>query len=317
MPRPRKYLVAVEDTPYYHVVSRCVRRAFLCGTDAITGQSYEHRRYWIEERIRLLASIFSIDICAYAVMSNHFHIVVKLNPEESNTWSDDEVCKRWASLFAGPELLQRRNASDVLSEHEQLQLQRLINEYRSRLGSLSWFMKCLNEPIARAANKEDNCTGHFWEGRFKSQALLTEKALLSCMVYVDLNPIRAAMAETPESSDHTSIKERLKPSFTSSDARDISMKKHDFKSNDFKLKPLLHFNTGKSETGIPFDFNDYLELVDFTGRATRNNKRGFIPRDTPPILERLNINSRKWLEEATNFERLYRARFSNSIPSAA
>jgi len=91
MPRPRKALVSIDDTPYYHVVSRCVRRAYLCGVDKETGQSYEHRRQWVEERIRLLSSLFSIDICAYAVMSNHLHIVVKLNPNEQSSWSDEAV----------------------------------------------------------------------------------------------------------------------------------------------------------------------------------------------------------------------------------
>jgi hypothetical protein len=77
-------------------------------------------------------------------------------------------------------------------------LNRLIEQYRNRLDDLGLFMKCLNVPIARQANKEDGCTGHFWESRFKSQALLSEDALLTCMAYVDLNPFRAGMCNTPE-----------------------------------------------------------------------------------------------------------------------
>jgi len=179
MPRPRKALVSIEDTPYYHVVSRCVRRAYLCGVDKVTGQSYEHRRTWVEERIRLLSSIFSIDICAYAVMSNHVHIVVGLNSNNNQAWSDKDVRARWASMFKGPLLLQDAINGKALNSFEERRLAELTAEYRRRLGCLSWFMKCLNEPIARQANKEDECTGHFWEGRFKSQALRTEKALSS------------------------------------------------------------------------------------------------------------------------------------------
>ena len=105
MPRARQHLVCVSDTPFYHVYSRCVRRAFLCGIDRHTGRSYEHRRAWIEDRVRVLASLFSIDLCAYAVMSNHYHLVVKLNPTEPDAWSDDEVLQRWTSLFRGPLLV--------------------------------------------------------------------------------------------------------------------------------------------------------------------------------------------------------------------
>ncbi|WP_227662890.1 hypothetical protein [Marinobacter daqiaonensis] len=163
MTRPREQLISVSETPYYHVVSRCVRRTFLCGIDHQTGQSYEHRRHWIEQRIRLLSSIFTIDLCAYAVMSNHYHLVVKLCPEQADAWSDDEVLERWTSLFKGPALIQRHRAGKAPHEAEQLFVKQVVSVYRQRLTDLSWFMKCLNESIAREANREDGCTGHFYD----------------------------------------------------------------------------------------------------------------------------------------------------------
>ena len=214
MTRPRKELISISDTPYYHIVSRCVRRAFLCGFDNTSQRDYEHRRQWIENRIRLLSSLFGIDICAYAVLSNHYHIVVKLDPQQNVAWSHQEIITRWTSLYKGPLLIQRQQQGASLSPAEQQTVSDIIEVWRHRLTDLSWFMKCLNEPIAREANKEDNCTGHFWESRYKSQALLSEEALLSCMAYVDLNPVRACMADTPETSEYTSIKERIKPKFT-------------------------------------------------------------------------------------------------------
>ncbi|RBP49923.1 hypothetical protein DFR28_103355 [Arenicella xantha] len=122
-------------------------------------------------------------------MSNHYHVVLRVRPEISAAWSDREVVRRWHSLFSGNVLSQRFMKGDVLDSVLRARLQLDIVEWRSRLTDISWFMRIVNEFIAREANKEDNCTGRFWEGRFKSQALLDDRALLSCMAYVDLNPM--------------------------------------------------------------------------------------------------------------------------------
>ena len=313
MTRPRKELVSTMDTPYYHVVSRCVRRSFLCGTDQVSGKSYEHRRQWIEDRIRILSSIFSIDICAYAVMSNHYHVVVKLCPEQSESWSNEEVIKRWTSIFKGPLLIQRWQAGEELSTAEQNAISDLLEIYKQRLSSLSWFMKCLNEPIARQANQEDHCTGHFWESRFRSQALLTEEALLSCMAYVDLNPVRAGMAATPEQSDHTSIKQRLKPDINLTEAIKNQQEQKSLQQFELSLKPLAAFvgnATNQEQTGILFSLTDYLCLVEMTGRIIREDKRGAIKESLPPILERLQIDQQEWLINVTQFETQYSQKFA-------
>jgi putative transposase len=209
MPQPRYRQVSVDDTPYYHCISRCVRRAFLCGEDPLSGFNFEHRRQWIVDRIKLLCSVFAVDLCAYAIMSNHYHIVVRIDAEQLATWSDEEVAHRWMQIFSGPLLMRQYLTNANLTQTELKCIANLFTTWRERLGNLSWFMRCINEPIARMANAEDHCTGRFWEGRFKSQALLDERALLACMAYVDLNPIRAALAKTPEQSDYTSIQERI------------------------------------------------------------------------------------------------------------
>ncbi len=313
MARPRKELVSVQDTPYYHIVSRCVRRSFLCGLDHSTGKDYEHRRQWIEDRIRILSSLFSIDICAYAVMSNHLHIVIKLCPAQAQSWSNTEVIERWLSLFKGPLLIQQWQAGESLSKAQLDTVSDMIDVYRERLASLSWFMKCLNEPIARQANQEDKCTGHFWESRYKSQALLTEEALLSCMAYVDLNPIRADMAKTPEDSKHTSIKERINPEFNLTSAIDSQKALLALQHFQSTVKPLAQFEgdiRNEEQQGILFSLEDYLTLVDMTGRTLRDDKRGAISAHLPPILERLEINQEEWLNNATQFERLYHKKFA-------
>jgi REP element-mobilizing transposase RayT len=320
MTRPRSALVSVDDTPYYHVVSRCVRRTFLCGVDHATGRSFEHRRQWIEDRIRLLSSIFAIDIYAYAVMSNHVHIVLKLRPDEVNSWSDRDVAERWTCLFKGPALLRRYLEKKPFNSSEKTELAGLNNTYRERLGSLSWFMKCLNEPIAREANVEDECTGHFWEARFKSQALLSEEALLSCMAYVDLNPVRAGMAKTPEESTHTSIKARLSSPKTLEQVISKQPSNSNLYRSPPKLKPLAEFNGNDLSAkvhGILFDPKDYLQLIDATGRMLLNDKRGTTPIHMPPILQRLRLSHANWLQQCTEFEALYHKRFRRRSPLAA
>jgi REP element-mobilizing transposase RayT len=269
MPEPRYRQVSIETTPYYHCISRCIRRAFLCGSDPLTGFNFEHRRQWIVDRIKQVCSVFAVDLCAYAIMSNHYHIVVKINPARVADWTDEEVARRWLQIFSGPRLMQQFLAGTDLTEHEQKCIAELLTLWRERLADLSWLMRCINEPIARLANTEDHCTGSFWEGRFKSQALLDDRALLACMAYVDLNPIRAAMAKTPEQSDYTSIQERIEYPESNS---------------------LAPFSEQGSEA-IPFNLKDYLELVDWGGREVKRNKRGYIPASAPPILIRLNMNA--------------------------
>ena len=271
MPQPRFRQVSIDDTPYYHCISRCVRRAFLCGVDPQTGFNFEHRRQWIVDRIKLLSSVFAIDLCAYAVMSNHYHVVIRINAEEVNQWSDEEVARRWMQIFSGPLLMHQYLTNADLTGTELEYVADLFATWRKRLCDLSWFMRCLNEPIARMANSEDHCTGRFWEGRFKSQALLDIRAVLACMTYVDLNPIRAAMAKTPEQSDFTSIQARI------------------LNPEDSCLSPFSE--QSDDDIGIPFKFKDYLELVDWGGREIKRNKRGYIPAQAPPILTRLKMDA--------------------------
>ena len=313
MTRPRKVLISLADTPYYHITSRCVRRAFLCGVDRYSGQSYEHRRQWVVDRIRLLSSLFAIDVCAYAVMNNHYHLVLKLCPEQVDGLADDDVMDRWCALFKGPLLIQRYRDGEDLKPFERNTVSDIVNVWRSKLASISWFMRCLNQPIARQANLEDKCTGKFWESRFASQALKSEEALLSCMAYVDLNPVRAGISDTPESSSYTSFRERLESEFDLQQAIDGQTESGDLLDFMTPLKPLLPFENrliDNWQAGILFDFEDYLNLVDWTGRIIRSDKRGHIEEYLPPILARLEISADQWCMNTTQFEIIHPRRFN-------
>ena len=207
---PRREIVPTDEVGVYHCIARCVRRAFLCGVHPTSGHDYEHRKEWIRERLEQLASIFAIDICGYAVMSNHLHVILRARPDLVRDWSEEEVALRWKRLFPPCD-----PATGKPIEPSECDLNMIVSDparvvvIRERLSSLSWFMRCLSEPIARRANREDLCTGRFWEGRFRSQALLDEAAMLACSVYVDLNPIRAGIVDTPEQSEYTSAFHRI------------------------------------------------------------------------------------------------------------
>ena len=296
MPRARHTQIAIESTPYYHCVSRCVRRAYLCGRDESTGKDYEHRREWIEEEILRLAGIFALDVAAYCVMSNHFHIVLYINTMECDGWTDKQVIDRWHQLFNGTLQSQRFTAKQEQDKAALDLLSKQVSEWRSRLSNISWFMRVLNEKVARLANKEDGCSGRFWEGRFKCQALLDEQALMACMAYVDLNPVRAGMSATPEDSAHTSVKTRCEAAKSQGRVEGVIAK---------QPKQLQRFVGNPRQNmpdGLPFRLVDYLELVDWTGRQIREDKRGFIDGDLPCILKRLNIDEDHWLYMTQNFE---------------
>ena len=163
---PRSSLVVPDRAGAYHLVSRCVRRSFLCGDAA------EHRRQWITDVIRLQFSKFFIDILAYAVMANHLHVVVTTQPDRAAAHTPLTVAEHGAVLFPARD----DDGNPVPPALADLQARatnvKWIAERRRRLSSLAWYMKLLKDRLARRANAEDKCTGHFWgeHGRMPSAA---------------------------------------------------------------------------------------------------------------------------------------------------
>ena len=204
MTLPRKHLIDRETGGFYHLVSRCVRRAWLSGQDPVTGKDFSHRRDWIEARLLALSNIFTVDVYGYAVMSNHYHIVVHYRPQEGKQLSDEEVARRWLTIFPPKPDVDPEDTIRELSSDGQR-----ISVLRGRLSDLSWYMQCLNAPIARRSNLEDSCTGRFWDGRFYSKALPNERAVHACMAYADLNPLRAGVTDRIDAPAHTALQRRL------------------------------------------------------------------------------------------------------------
>lgn len=294
MTRARRELIDLEATPYYHCICRCVRRAFLCGEDQLTGKNYEHRKHWVVERLAELSRVFAIEVCAYAVMSNHYHVVLRVDHEKVRGFTDDQVIRRWKRLFSLPLLVERYQTGES-GVAESREAKKIIALWRTRLMDLSWYMRGLNEYLARKANEEDQCKGRFWEGRYKSQALLDEAAVLTGMSYVDLNPIRAGIATTPEDSDFTSIQQRIEHWQTRQRRQRRSRKSTPKATPQVALMALVKQRQDPHPQALGFTARDYLELVDWAGRAIREDKRGAIPEHIPPILQRLKLNPESYL----------------------
>jgi hypothetical protein len=325
MALPRSKYVQEGQEGVYHCFSRCVRRAFLYGFDAHTGRDFSHRKVWLVDRLKHLAAIFAIEVCAYAIMENHYHSILRTRPDIVATWSDQEVATRWLKLFPPKDLTSIQERIQTLADYPER-----IAELRRRLCSLSWFMSRLNEFLARAANKEDKVKGRFWESRFKCQVLLDDAAITACMVYVDLNPIRSALAATPEESDFTSIQERIRawrkePLTTACVSRQAS---HDIGSGSLSAKNageisytvpepsaamsdslpdlsagwLCPISSESQRRGIlQMTAEEYFDLVDKSGRMTRPDKRGAIDADLAPILLRIGAIPEAWIDSISRF----------------
>lgn len=322
MPRVnRREIFADDEVQAFHLINRCVRRTYLCGKDRKSGKDYSHRKQWIRDRLEVLAGIFAVDILGFAVMSNHLHVVVRTRPDVVKTWSDDEVALRWWNLFP-----QRREKDGSPAEPTESELNHIRNdvsalkEKRRRLSNVSWFMKCLSEPIAKRGNREEEVSGHFWEARYKAQPLLDEMAIAACMAYVDLNPIRAGVASTPETSEFTSVQERIadRQSMTAVSTADAQDQRVEHGEHAGWLAPVAldpprkkvrekQSSRRASNKGcLPMTLNQYLKLLDWTGRQLRRDKAGKIPAEFDPILERLDCSEESWLDLVKNFRKRFR-----------
>lgn len=348
MPRPlRSSIYHPSEIAILHCVQRCVRRAFLSGVDKYSGNDYSYRKEWIRQRIEKLASVFGVDVLTYAILSNHLHVVLRNRPDVVETWSDKDVALRWLQIFPGKRIEDQlgdpttNDVDSLVRDKEKLEL------VRSRLSDISWFMRALSEPIARMANRQEKCTGAFWEGRFKSQRIIDEPALLACCMYVDLNPVRAAMADSPEKSEFTGAYDRfaaergktiessaapmktipreeatkmirqLSPRELNEIRKSARQRKGRRILRDAWLAPLtldrrmLGSMPNKeglrtSDKGfLAMTWQEYVALLVWTGKQRHTDKKGQIPADYVPTLNRLGIAPEKWCKLVWEFKTIF------------
>jgi len=295
----RSQLVDVNVTRYYHCVSRCVRRAHLC------GEGFEHRKQWIEDRLERLCGCFAVSVCGFAVMDNHLHVLVRLDADDASSWSAEEVIRRWIVAYPpktaqGEEIEITQAWVDRHAKDEER-----IELLRERLASLGWFMKALKEPLARMANKEDECKGTFWESRYKSIAILDEEALLATCAYIDLNPVAAGIAAAPETSQHTSVRRRVRHAKAKGKLADLKAAESGSVAGsraagdveeDLWLCPVEdRRRLGSHREGMleGFSLGSYLLLVDYTSRLYRQGKAR-VSREVASILDRMGTSAEVW-----------------------
>ena len=316
----RRCLIDRKRVQVVHCISRCVRRAYLCGKDLRTGTDYGHRREWIRQLLEELAAFFAIEIGFYSVMQNHLHLVLRSRPDVARRWPKEKVVRCWlkvAKLKRGSSRFDWEPAPELV--HSEMKDARRVKRLRRRLGNVSWFMGALAENISRRANADDGCTGHFWEQRFKARDLVDVGAVLVAGVYVDLNPIRSGVTLTPEDSRYTSAYDRIasyrqKQAGLRASPKGIgSWRTPDCWLCEFTLQEHLQSNEGDdamnqtpwraSKKGLlPISLEDYLKLLDWTGRQVREHDRGVIPSDLAPILDRIEIGRENWLTTIREYD---------------
>jgi hypothetical protein len=302
---PRSKYVQEGEEGIFHCFSRCVRRAFLYGYDAVTQQDYSHRKAWIVDRLKFLAGIFAIDVCAFAVLANHYHNILRTRPDIVASWSDREVAVRWLQLCPRKPRSKKKPVPPIENQiNALLASPQRIAQLRKRLCSISWFIGRLNEFIARAANAEDKVKGRFWESRFKCQALLDDAATIAGMAYVDLNAIRAGLAASPEDSDFTSIQERIR---AWRETNPLAIAAQMSSGNQPESNPpvdswLCPITSNPERRGI-LDISEtqYFDLVDQSGRILRQGKQGSINPDLAPILSRIGAKPEAWIDTISRF----------------
>jgi hypothetical protein len=285
----------------------------------------------IKQMEQVLASLFAVDVCFHGEMSNHLHVILRACPEVVRRWSDREVVRRWLTITK-----LRRNGTDQVAAPtepriaQELKSRKRVRKFRRRLADISWFMGALCESLSRQFNRESGTSGAFWEHRFKCRRLVDEASILVCGIYVDLNPIRAGEAQTPEQALHTSAYDRIRGlRFRRGRSRESAAPSNDTQCPDGWLAELRLAEGGEatersdsaatasvsrhcqpsrraSDVGLlPMSLESYLELLDWTGRQLRTDKRGTIPGHLEPILTRLGIQRSSWLGAVRDFSQRF------------
>ena len=338
----RTEVFAPDEVAVVQVMNRVVRRCFLLGDDPVTGKNDDHRILWIEDLLKRFSAAFGIDLLGFAILSNHFPLILRSRPDVVTTWTDADVARRWLRLCPF-----RKTSDGLPAEPTPAEIETIRNNpeklaaVRQRLSDIGWWMRLLCQQVATRANRDDREVGKFWQSRSRAVRLLDEPALLACAACVDLNPIRAALAERLETSDFTSVQRRIQAMPTQpatsrqtparaassipsqpprrSQSADIRPREAARPLADVFLAPVSREErTGQAgpvpntiglrcrDKGfLPVSWSDDLGLLDWTSRQAASGQRGRTPPTLKPIFERLALDPQTWCSWVGSFGRLF------------
>ncbi len=295
----RAELIDIATTRWYHCVTRCARNA------SLLAGGPDDRRPWVEQRLETLAEIFAVSVGAYSVMDDRVQLLLRMDPHVAKAWSAEEVVRRRGRIFPPYDrsrrplpiskewvLARRKDVPGVAAAREQLQ-------------SIGWFMKCLKEPLARLANRQDSTRGAFFEARFKSVAILDDESLLAASAHIDLSAVAAEIAEVPQASPYSSIKKRVAHVKAQRRSDDLKAAKGGLKAGSkasAKLEDSLWLcpiedrrKLGSSREGMMqgLSLGSYLLLLNYSGRVFREGKAS-VSEELTEILDRVGYSAENW-----------------------
>lgn len=340
---PRSSRISPDEVTIAHVWSQTVQQMFLLGKDSLSGEDYSHRKDWVIDIMAHQSMFMAIDILRFAVMENHVHFLLRTRPDIVRGWSDQEVA--WNYLLLCPKKKRRKKVDGKwqyeTEEPSQKDIDAIVNDQkelkkiRRKLSSLSFWMQLLKQKVARRANSEVQrdgvCKGAFWKGRFEMTVINTREHLLTCSVYIDLNPFRAKMTDSLEGYSYTSIYMQLMGVFREMlDRGDLiptvgnplgefpeSSMLAPIEFVEEKVEASTKSEVGNSRVSKPkFRCSDtgfleitaeqYCELVRWSMGQLGADREGAISGLEHAVVESHGMSLETWRERLMSFRRLYR-----------
>jgi len=306
MRRLRRNTICLDECSCYHVITRCTRQLHLLADEDGGQDEGSQRKEFLLQQLKRLATFTAVGVAGFSLMDNHLHLLLKVDTDSARGWSDREVVRRWLGLH--PPRDGYRQRVEVEDAHIDAVLDdpapERVASLRTKLTSISQFMKELKQEVTQKINRLDNTVGSLWAGRFKSHQVKDEAQLLTTLAYIDLNPFAAGVCDSPETARYTSLAVRLHGSGEAALEANADNVDTDETSSTPPSTPAerrgwwMTLGGGRPGAtrphravlpGTTLTLNRYLRLIDRVARLLRRGKRE-LSRDAMPILKRVAVS---------------------------